>query len=176
MLDTGPVTDTRRQLERLMQLMRRMPAASRQAMDDEARVIGDRIARAMDQATGSVPYPGRVFATRMRAGGIQVKPGRGELQIVVGGARASGIGRLKMRDLVLGAEFGGGGRVTAYSQRRRRATVHVRRRVTTQFGRHAPDGRFAYPTWNTEAPAALEDWAAAVERTIVDYWQEVASA
>jgi hypothetical protein len=52
----------------------------------------------------------------------------------------------------------------------------VRRAVTTQFGRHVADGRFAHPTWQQEGPAALEAWAAAVERTIVAYWEEVARA
>jgi hypothetical protein len=176
MLDPAPISDLRAQLARMNRQLRRLPAASRQALDDEARIIGDRVARRIDAAAGSVPRPGGTYARALRRGGIQVKPGRGELAIVIGGARASGIGRLSMRAIVGGAEFGGGKRVTAYMQRRRSGAVTVRRPVTRQFGRHVADGRFAHPTWEREAPAALEAWAAAVARTIDGYWQEVARA
>lgn len=175
MLDSAPLEDVRRQLAGMQRNLRSLPAASRAQMDAEARTIGDRIARKIDTAAGSVPAPGRTYAVALRRGGIKVKPGRGELQIVIGGAARSGIGRMSMRDIVAGAEFGARGRWTTYPQRRRSRTTRVTRRTTVQFGRFAPDGRFIYPTWNTEAPKALEDWAAAVERTIVAYWENVAA-
>jgi hypothetical protein len=176
MLDPDPLYDLSRQLTAMTRQLRRLPAASRAAMDDEARVIGDRIARRIDQAAGAVPRPGGTYARALRRGGIQVKPGRGDLQIVVGGARPSGIGRMSMRQIVWAAEMGGGKRTTSYRQRRRRSTTTVRRATTRQFGRHVAAGRFVYPTWKTEAPAALEAWAAAVDATIDAYWQEVARA
>lgn len=175
MLETAPLEDVRRQLAVMQRNLRSLPAASRAQMDAESKIIGDRIARLIDARTGSVPAPGRVYATALRRGGIKVKPGRGDLQIVIGGATRSGIGRMTMRDLVAGAEFGAAGRWSTYPQRRRRAQATVTRRATLQFGRYVKGGRFIYPTWTEQAPRALEDWAAAVSRTLDTYWDNVAA-
>jgi hypothetical protein len=163
------------QVDRMSRGLRRMPAQSRQYMDDQMRRVGDRIARQIDQAAGSVPRPGRVYAVALRRGGIKVAPGRGDMKITIGGAASSGIGRLKMRDIVGGAEFGGYGRVTTYTQRRRGGNTQVTRPTTRQFGHPNPEGRFIYPTWNREHGPALQAWADAVEAMIDDYWQNVAA-
>lgn len=165
--------ETRRQVESMMRALRRMPAESRRFMDEEMLKTGDRIARRIDQEAGSVPYPGRVYATALRRGGIRVYPGRGELQIKIGGATRAGIGRLTMRQIVMGAEFGGGARRTRYTQRRKSGPVTVVRATTRQFGRHVTEGRFVHPTWLTEGPRALEDWSDAVAEMLERYWTDV---
>lgn len=176
MIEGGDLDKLRRQVGQMMRDLRRMPAAIRKAMDDEAQAIGDRTARRIDQAAGSVPHPGRVYAVALRRGGIRVKPGRGELQIVIGGPAASGIGRMSMRQIAAAAEFGGGGRRARYVQRHARRSVEVTRHVTHQFGRPAAGGRFVYPTWEAMSGANLDAWVAAVDRVLDDYWQGVASA
>lgn len=167
--------DMARQVAAMNKALRRMPAESRAFMDDEMRVVGDRIARLIDREAGSVPRPARRYATALRQGGIKVQPGRGDLKIVIGGGARSGIGRLTMRQLVGGAEFGGSARWTTYTQRRKGRTHKVTRRTTKQFGKHNPEGRFVYPTWNREHGPALDAWADAVSRMLDNYWDNVAA-
>lgn len=164
-----------RQIEQISRALRRMPAASRAYMDDEMRKTGDAIARQIDRNAGSVPKPGGRYARALRNGGIKVQPGRGDLKITIGGGGPSGIGRLTMRQIVAGAEFGGGKRLTTYTQRRRTGAVRVTRHTTRQFGRPAKEGRFIYPTWQREQAPALDKWAAAVAQMLDDYWLNVAA-
>ena len=136
--------------------LRRLPKELRRALSNEVR---DQVAEPLAadiRAAWSGPYARALSAaTKTRAAA--------DPQIVVGGSRRVVSGGASARDLVFGAEFGGGRRVTVIPTRPGRRGH--RRHTTRQFGRgqHAVFG-----TIEATLDRTFQRWADVVEKVAGD--------
>ena len=135
--------------------MRRLPAELRRALANRVRDDVAEPLAADIRAAWRGPYA--VVLSAATKARVQTDP-----QVVIGGARPRLGGGAGPRDLVYGAEWGGGRRVKAIPARAGRRGH--RRRTTRQFtgqGQHA-----VYGTIARTLEATLDRWADAVEDII----------
>ena len=135
--------------------MRRLPAEVKRTLRARTKEeVADPMATDI-RAAGRGVYSRRVAPTaKVRS--------NADPTIVVGGARKVASGGAKGRDLVFGAHFGGGSRVTAIPTRPGRAGH--RRHTTRQFaGTKDP---FVFYTVGRNAARYLELWADVITDTI----------
>lgn len=130
--------------------LRRLPAEVRKELGRRSRTeVAEPLAQRIT-AAASGPY-GRVIA---RAGAVKARNGADPL-LVVGGARRVASGGANARQLVYGAEFGGGSRVTAVPGSSRRRAYRLR--STRQFIRNRSP--FVFPTIRDSIPEVLDRFA-----------------
>lgn len=137
--------------------LRRLPATVRVYL---RRHVKERVAQ---PAADDIRKAGRTVYARRVAPTARARAGA-DPTVVVGGARRVASGGARARDLVFGANFGGGGRVRAIPARPGRAGY---RRVTTnQFaGRRDP---FVFATVGRNLDRYLEAWAGIVDEAVAE--------
>lgn len=135
--------------------LRRLPAEVRSEL--RARVK----AEVAEPVADDVRRAGSTLYARRAAGTTRVRAGA-DPTVVVGGAKRVASGGARGRDLVFGAHFGGGSRVTAIPTRPGRRGH--RRHTTRQFaGKRDP---FVFSTIARNAGRYLEMWADIITETI----------
>lgn len=135
--------------------MRRLPAEVRKAL---GRRVADEVTEPL---AAEVRTAGRTTYGRLVAPTAKGRA-KGDPTIVVGGARRVASGGARARDVVFGAHFGGGVRVTAVPA----GNGHrgYRRRTTRQFDRR-PDP-FLFGTVKRQLDPTLNRWADIVTETV----------
>jgi hypothetical protein len=135
--------------------LRRVPSALRRELSAGMREeIADPLA-ARIRSAGRGVYSSRVAPTAKGRASADPK-------VVVGGARRVASGGATARDLVFGAEFGGGSRITPVRASNRNRS-HARR-TTRQFLRNRSP--FVYPTVGASVGWSLDAFANVVTRIL----------
>lgn len=86
-----------------------------------------------------------------------------EPTIVVGGARRVVSGGAGVRDLVFGAQFGGGKKITTVHRKTRHGSTKYKAHTTRQFSKPAPT---IFPTIRERLPWVLDEFARLVLNTV----------